>query len=255
MLRALSLTVLILAPLVWDATTSAQRRLPDSRVPVIVELFTSEGCSSCPPADDLLAQLEKVQPIPGVEVIALGEHVDYWNQLGWSDRFSSALYTSRQQDYGRTFRLESVYTPQMVVNGQAQVLGSDGRQAQIEIMKAAQGPRAKVELSMGGGDVLSVKVESLPPGTRQADMLLAVTESGVESDVRRGENRGRRLQHTGVVRSLITLGHLEVPRTGAYSGEALLNLKPEWKRENLKVILFVQDRGNRKIVGAAVLRL
>jgi len=255
MLRTLSLTVLILAPLAWDTPASAQPSTRAARVPVVVELFTSEGCSSCPPADDLLAQLEKVQPIPGVEIIALGEHVDYWNQLGWADRFSSPLYSSRQQQYGRAFRLESVYTPQMVVNGQAEVLGSDGVQAQREILKAAQSPRAKVELSIGGGDVLSVKVESLPQGTRQADMFLAVTEAGIESDVRRGENRGRKLQHTGVVRSLVTLGHLEVPRTGAYSGQALLNLKPEWKRENLKVILLVQDRGSHKIVGAAALRL
>jgi len=102
---------------------------------VVVELFTSEGCSSCPPADQVLSRLESprygnagkskqvVMVAPGVEVIALGEHVDYWDELGWKDRFSSPLFSARQQDYGKAFRLESVYTPQIVVNGQKEVLG------------------------------------------------------------------------------------------------------------------------------------
>src|SRR5580765_6039090 len=116
------------------------------RTPVIVELFTSEGCSSCPPADRLLAHLEKEQPISGVQVIALGQHVDYWNELGWPDRFASRAYTARQQDYGRGFTIESVYTPQMVVNGQAQFTGGDAERATREIRKAAEGPRARVVL-------------------------------------------------------------------------------------------------------------
>src|ERR1700732_636489 len=101
------------------------------RTPVIVELFTAEGCSSCPPADNVLSGLARA--FPDIEVIPLSEHVDYWNHLGWGDPYSASLYSARQQDYGRVFRLESVFTPQMVVNGQAQFSGSDRARAQTEI--------------------------------------------------------------------------------------------------------------------------
>ena len=241
----------VLMVLALAAVVTGQSRAP---VPVIVELFTSEGCSSCPPADNLLAQIEKLQPFRGVEVIPLGEHVDYWNKLGWPDRFASAMFTARQEDYGRVFNLESVYTPQIVVNGQAQALGSDGAAAQREILKAAQGPRAAVDVSMLPGEVLTIKVDRVPPPVRQADILLAVTETGIESDVRRGENRGHTLRHTGVVRSLANLAVLDTRKAGVYTADARLNLKPDWKRENLKVVLFVQDRNTRRILGAAALR-
>src|ERR1700744_5694418 len=99
-----------------DAASPATTSAPASKAPVIVELFTSEGCSSCPPADVLLAKLPKA--FGDVEIIPLSEHVDYWNHLGWKDRFSAPLFTERQQDYGRTFHMESVYTPEIVVNGQ-----------------------------------------------------------------------------------------------------------------------------------------
>ena len=225
-----------------------------SRTPVIVELFTSEGCSSCPPADSLLARLEQYQPYQGIEVIALGEHVDYWDHLGWRDRFSSALFTARQQDYGRAFHLESVYTPQMVVNGQAQVLGSDQVQVQREIRNATQGPKARVDLSMLSTDTLRLKVDNLPAGTQTADMLLAITESGLETTVQSGENGGRQLRHTGVVRSIINLGRLDTKKASTYTADAKLKLAPDWRRDNLKLVLFVQDRSTRRILGAGTLR-
>ena len=224
------------------------------RTPVVVELFTSEGCSSCPPADNVLARLERYPPDPAIEVIALSEHVDYWNQLGWQDRFSSPLFSARQQDYGRALRLTSVYTPQMVVNGRVELVGSDAARAAQAIRQAAQMPRATVEISLASPDTLRLKVESLPPGTQEAEILLAVTESGIESNVAGGENNGRRLRHTGVVRSLVSLGRLNTGKAGAYSADARLNLSPEWRRENLKLVLFVQDRTSRRILGAATLR-
>lgn len=231
------------------ALTSLARAQP--RTPVIVELFTSEGCSSCPPADRLLAHLEKEQPISGVQVIALGQHVDYWNELGWPDRFASRAYTARQQDYGRRFTIESVYTPQMVVNGQAQFTGGDLDRATREIRKAAEGPRARVEMWMQSGDTVHLNVEALPHGTRDADVLLAVTETGLETDVKRGENQGRVLRHAGVVRSLTHLARVDTRKAGAYTADARVTIAPEWKRQNVTLVVFVQDRSSGKIIGAA----
>ena len=168
-------------------------------IPVVVELFTSEGCSSCPPADDLLSRLDapagrggkQRAPLPpGIEVITLGEHVDYWDQLGWKDRFSSPLFSARQQDYGQAFKVAAVYTPQVVVNGGIQVLGSDSRAVQDAIRKAADDPRADVKLTLSSNQTVTIRVGKLPPGSHQAEMLLAITESGVDTGVFGGENSG-----------------------------------------------------------------
>src|ERR1700730_14496258 len=108
--------------------------------PGIVQLFTSEGCSDCPPADTLLEKLIGTQPIAGAEIIGLGQHVDYWDRLGWKDRFSSAALTNRQQLYQTRFGTESIYTPQMVVDGRAEFVGSDASAARKAIEKTL-GPR------------------------------------------------------------------------------------------------------------------
>jgi hypothetical protein len=222
------------------------------RAAVVVELFTSEGCSSCPPADNLLARLPRA--FPDIDVIPLSEHVDYWNDLGWKDRFSSELFSARQQDYGRTFRLDTVYTPQMVVNGQAQFSGGDEARARQEILRAANGPKANAQLSILSPGVMHVAVDHIPDGVRNADVFLAVTESGLESSPTKGENNGARLRHIGVVRSLTSLAHIDIKRTGKYSADAKLNPNPEWRQENLQYVVFVQDRGSRKLIGAATLR-
>jgi hypothetical protein len=222
------------------------------RPPVVVELFTSEGCSSCPPADNLLARLPRA--FPDIDIIPLSEHVDYWNNLGWKDRFSSDLFSARQQDYGRTFRLESVYTPQMVVNGQAQFSGGDEARARREILIAASGPKASATLSMLSPGTMHVVVDHVPEGVRNADVFLAVTESGLESSPNKGENNGARLRHTGVVRTLTSLAHIDIKRSASYSADAKLNPNPEWRQENLQYVVFVQDRGSRKLIGAATLR-
>ena len=127
------------------------KRQSADRVPVVVELFTSEGCSSCPPADALLQKLQAQQPVAGADVIALEEHVDYWNHDGWADPYSSPDWTLRQQDYGEFFK-DDAYTPQLVVNGQSQFVGSDARQAARAIAQAAQGVKTEVMVTPGDAD-------------------------------------------------------------------------------------------------------
>src|ERR1700729_3044043 len=127
-------------PMAWAA---------DRPVPVVVELFTSEGCSICPAADRMLSRLEQMQPVPGAQVVAIEEHVDYWNQLGWTDPFSSPQYRARQNDYAVAFPSNNIYTPQMVVNGQPQFVGSDMNRAYHEIGAAAQAATTAVDLGTG----------------------------------------------------------------------------------------------------------
>src|SRR6201987_5069339 len=170
------LTILALRYVHAASTPAASSSDGGARTPVLVELFTSEGCSSCPPADGVLARLDRETAAGSVEVIPLSEHLDYWKNGGWRDRFSSPLFTSRQQDYGQALHLQTVYTPQMVVNGQAQVLGSDENAVRAAIRAAAQGPRAIVALRVAGVDSASCQVRGFPLGTQTADVLLAVTE-------------------------------------------------------------------------------
>jgi hypothetical protein len=223
--------------------------------PVVVELFTSEGCSSCPPADALLERLVATSQAAGVQVIALGQHVDYWDRLGWKDRFSSAALTNRQQVYGRRFSNESIYTPQMVVDGRSEFVGSDAAAAKkaIDAAAAARHGSVRIALEATSADriAVSVSVADLPPiatGDR-ADVIVAVTEDGLRSQVKSGENRGRTLAHAAVVRHMVTAG----PVTGddPASARAEIPIASDWQRENLKIVAFVQERRGRTILGSA----
>jgi len=117
------------------------------RIPVLLELFTSEGCSSCPPAARLLETLDQKQPVAGADLIVLSEHVDYWDRLGWKDPFSSPVYTARQQDYSNKYNLDGVYTPQLVVDGRYGLVGSDGREVTDAIQKAIRGLKIPIAIS------------------------------------------------------------------------------------------------------------
>jgi hypothetical protein len=222
--------------------------------PVVVELFTSEGCSSCPPADLVLQRLESGVGVPGAYVIALGEHVTYWDRLGWKDRFSADVFTKRQEDYTWQFRTDSAYTPQMIVNGQAEFVGSDEQRARREILKAVQAPTAKVDLAITG-DMINIKATGLPAGAKDADVLLAITESRLDTDVQHGENGGLKLRHTGVVRSIASVGRIDNPKDGNYAAQAHYHLDPSWKPENLKLVVFLQSRKTKKIWGAGAIAL
>lgn len=237
-------------------------RAEDPRVPVIVELFTSEGCSSCPPADRLLARLEQTQPVPGAEVIALEEHVDYWNQLGWVDPFSSAQFRARQNDYAVVFHSQDVFTPQMVVDGQVQFIGSDAGRAYREISTAARAPAVWLGLTTrpnaNDRDLLDLSVRMNSPGNAKlhdSNLYLAVTETNLTSFVKAGENAGHVVRHSEVVRSFGVIGRVD-PR-GTNGGEVIstLRLPHEWKRENLRAVVFLQERDSFRITGVSVLDL
>jgi hypothetical protein len=172
---------------------------------VLVELFTSEGCSSCPPADALLRQIEGERTESRQFIVAISEHVTYWNQLGWSDPFSSNVYTERQYSYGQRFHLDSVYTPQMVINGEEQIVGSD-RAGLLRAIREEEKPKPiSVHIDAVSVHDRFLVVEfsitgNMPSGG--ADLFAAVTDDNAKSSVTRGENSGRTLSHVSVARSI-----------------------------------------------------
>jgi hypothetical protein len=246
-------------------STPALERADGVRSPVIVELFTSEGCSSCPPADAVLERLQQTQPVAGAEVIALGEHVDYWNYIGWSDPFSSAAFSARQETYARALgQQDRVYTPQMIVDGQTEFNGSAMNKALEAIAKAARSPKADVRIVIPETKTqkdnqeirFNVSVKNVPPVDRGdvAEVILALTEDKLSSNVTRGENSGRKLAHTAVVREMRALGRVD-PATKTFDSEKTMAIADSWKRDDLRVVVFVQERAQRRVLGAAVLNL
>ena len=232
------------------------------KTPVIVELFTSEGCSDCPPADALLTRLDQTQPVAGAEVIALEEHVDYWDHQGWADPFSSAELTRRQNDYAESFRNNNVYTPQMVVDGRVEFVGSREGAARQAIAVAAQTQKTIVHLRVaenadGRGIPLEVRVEKLAGATAgdHAGVFLMVTENRLHSDVLRGENSGRKFDHNGVVRRFERIGNADAQADAAFAGQAVIKLSPNWNRSNLRAVVFLQEERSRHILGAAEIPL
>lgn len=224
---------------------------PPGRVPVLVELFTSEGCSSCPPADGLLAKLQRDQPVAGAEVVALSLHVDYWDHQGWKDPFASKTFTARQQSYARVFGDDRVYTPQMVVDGRDEFTGSDEAKAVRTVGEAASRPRLPLTLdarAAAGSVKISIDLPPAPAAGEPVDVIVALTEDGLTSTVRRGENSGRTLSHAAVTRKLQTLGALEKE---SFVASGQLDLHPSWQRDRMRAVVFLQGRTSRHVYGVA----
>jgi hypothetical protein len=237
-----------------SAADAPQRNAPS---PVLVELFTSEGCSTCPPADALLQQLDSSQPVAGAQMIVLSEHVDYWNHIGWTDPYSSRFFSDRQSAYSGRFGLNSVYTPQMVVDGTTEFVGNDSRLATQAVQKALGQQKVPVRVSgitFDTPNVLRAHVEAdaLPEPSKvpKADLYLVVALNHVESQVLRGENSGRHLTHVGVVQSLTKIGSLGIGKNFAQDVRVKLDSKSDLT--NLRVIVFVQQSGQRQVLGAAL---
>lgn len=229
---------------------------------VVVELFTSEGCSTCPPADEFLARLSARQPIGDVGIIALEEHVDYWNHEGWFDPFSSAEWTLRQQDYAARLSGSGTYTPQMIIDGQREMVGSRETDVEQAILEAAHREKTKVDLhaaGVGGSRTIqfTVSVETLKGGSDRdnVEVWLAITEGNLRSAVRSGENAGKDLPHSAVLRTLRKIGVVSSGQQSAvvFTASPQIKLKPDWKQQNLRFVVFVQEKQSRRILGAAEL--
>jgi hypothetical protein len=230
---------------------SAEGRETDGAV--LLELFTSEGCSSCPPADALLAQLPAMVEAP---VIPLSFHVDYWDGLGWKDPYSSRTYTRRQYDYSGCLEGRSVYTPQLVVDGAVGFVGSDRARALAEIVSASARPKVAILLEAASpnpdSSEVSIEVRARPVDAESsAEMFLALTENGLASDVTRGENKGRRLAHAGVVRWMRSLGAWDEVGAKVVS----VPLGENWATRRLNVVAWLQERPCGRVVGARSIAL
>jgi hypothetical protein len=222
---------------------------PSARVPVVVELFTSEGCSSCPPADALLIKLTQSSPVSGAQVITLGEHVDYWDQQGWRDPFSSASFTVRQQAYATRRGDDDVSTPQMVVDGTATFIGSDTSALISALTKAIAKPKAPISIAWTSSTKPTAIISlAASPLTVHSTVVVAITEDGLSSAVRRGENAGRTLSHASVTRRLSDVG--QTSADGSFKLELPITIEPGWNRTNLKLVVFAQS-SKRAVTAAA----
>jgi hypothetical protein len=248
-LRALP-AVAILIGVALLATNATAQSAKTSRTPVLVELFTSEGCSSCPPADALLAKLDSIQPVPAAEIIVLGEHVDYWDGQGWHDRFSSHQFTDRQNGYSSTLHFDSPYTPQMIVDGTDQFVGNDAAHALRAIQHAAQTPKLQLTLSppVADGNRISATVSTTaPPAQLRGDLYAALVDPTDTTDVRHGENGGHQLRHVGVVRTMQRIGSL---KDLASPHQFTLKAPADATPGNMRVVVFAQRQDQGAILGA-----
>ena len=211
------------------------------RVPVLVELFTSEGCSSCPPADDVLARLVRDQPVKDVEIVALSEHVDYWDSLGWKDPYSSPIFTERQEAYGSLLARGRVYTPQAVVDGRVELIGSDEALAREAAAKAATQTHGTLTAQRTGN---TLHLEAKLPAHSGAEILLASVDDPPAARVARGENAGRTLTHVRVVRELRHVGRTDQL---AWSGDVDLGARAA----RLRLVAFVQERSSGRVLASA----
>ena len=223
--------------------------------PVVLELFTSQGCSSCPPADALLSELGSST----ADVVPLAYHVDYWNHLGWSDPFSSPQWSERQSSYARAMNLDGDYTPQMVIGGGLQCFGSDRRSVSYAIAAARSVPATgRVSLttipSASGARELQVKVNVRmlrEAGNRPPEVMVAIYESGLVTKIGGGENGGREITYDYTVRKLLPVFELDAAQGASVDKELSIDLDPSWELSHLGVAVFIQDPVSLTIEGAA----
>ena len=200
MTKTMKLSVLLIAAALAFTPLSARADAPK----VVLELFTSQGCSSCPSADAYLGELAATRD----DVVALSFHVDYWNYIGWEDRFATEKTTKRQRDYARALGVAYVYTPQLVIDGARHAVGSNKRAVSdaIAVSKAAKARRVPVALTSSGLDRLSVQIGGSDGYYGEATVWLVSVDRQHTTSVDAGENRGRTLVNHHVVRDFRPIG-------------------------------------------------
>jgi hypothetical protein len=249
--RLLSLLFLLVCAPSLSHTQSAAA--PKSATPILIELFTSEGCSSCPPADAWLKQIDVSQPIPGAQAIVLSEHVDYWNHDGWKDPYSSSFFTERQDAYVHALGGSSPYTPEMIVDGATELHLENQAQVAQAFQKAAQAQQLPVSINelRVDGETLRAHIDADGTAARHnADVYAAIALNHAESQVLRGENGGRHLTHAAVALDIVHVGRLEKGKP--FSQDFQAKLKPGIDPKNLRLVVFVQEPGPGAVVGAAL---
>ena len=224
--------------------------------PILVELFTSEGCSSCPPADVFVQKLDTLQPVAGAQLIVLSEHVDYWDHDGWKDPNSSHALTERQSDYVRMLGLSTPYTPQIIVDGSKEVRIGDAEETEKVFQQAMASQKVPIHISgvnldSGNPNLLRAHVDAEPAALKHnVDVYLAIALDHVESQVLRGENGGRHLTHVAVVEQITKIGKLN--KTSGFAEDVQLKIKASIPINNLRVIAFAQESGPGKLIGASL---
>ncbi|MCH9639555.1 MAG: DUF1223 domain-containing protein [Betaproteobacteria bacterium] len=218
---------------------------------VLVELYTSQGCSSCPPADQYLSQIVNDKQLSNKNVIALSFHVDYWNRLGWKDPYSSAFNTQRQNAYAKVLKSNSVYTPQMVINGQLGFVGSNRKLGAFAIEQAlTQAPTKSIDIKRVDSSDDKIVIEYKVIGDEIAEMVLnlVIAEKSISSKVDSGENRGRTLIHDNVVRVFETYDIDESPE-----GLVELLVPGNLVKKNSSIVAFLQKKGQKTVENAKMI--
>ena len=227
------------------------------RVPILAELFTAEGCSSCPAADKILEWLSKEQPVDGVFVVAMSEHVTYWDHQGWKDPFGSPRFTERQQMYARRLGVADIFTPQLVIDGTVQMIGSDTAALKRALADASRRPKppliVNASLTANGEVNGSASGPGLEAGAVEgADLVWALTEDDLTVDVSRGENAKRTLHHSGVVR---VLSEKKIARGNAAPMTVVMRVPPGARHGNLRLVAFVQSPRSKRVVSVGSTRV
>ena len=244
-MKALTICALLAFVLLTSAAFNYKLPTGDDHGFAVIELFTSEGCSSCPPADALAAKIARETAERPVYILSF--HVDYWNRLGWKDVYSKAEYSARQKHYSGWMHLSGAYTPQMVVNGKTEMVGSNEkalrRAITANLTKAPTVSLTVKEASMGQKK-LQLQYQITDPGNN-ATINFAFIQNKAQTQVKGGENSGKTLSHINIVRELKT-----IPLNGHNLGNAAIALPNEFDMKDGKVIAFIQNTNTGEILAA-----